>query len=109
MRGFLLDLGVPDRAIRLEGLSTKTVSNASATAALLQADGIEACMLVTSALHMSRARARFERAGLRVVPAPTDFEVIEMPMNLLRYVPDAAALRDSGRAFKELLGRWVGR
>ncbi|MEA3643378.1 MAG: YdcF family protein, partial [Lamprobacter sp.] len=57
MRRFLLDLGVPDRAIRLEGLSTNTASNASATAALLQADGIEACMLVTSALqHAPRPR-----------------------------------------------------
>lgn len=109
MRGLLLDLGVPERAIRLEERSTSTASNASATAALLQADGIKEFMLVTSALHMPRARAQFERAGLRVVPAPTDFEVIEMPMSLLRYVPDATALRDSGRAFKELLGRWVGR
>lgn len=65
-------------------------------------------MLVTSALHMPRARAQFERAGLRVVPAPTDFEVIEMPLDLLQVVPSTAALDGSARAFKELLGRWVG-
>lgn len=109
MRGLLLDLGVPDHAIRLEQLSHNTASNASATAALLEAEGVDEIMLVTSALHMPRARAQFERVGLRVLPAPTDFEVIEMPLDLLQLVPNATALSGSGRAFKELLGRWVGR
>ena len=109
MRGLLLDLGVPDQAIRLKALSTNTATNASEIAALLKADGVDELMLVTSALHMPRARAQFERAGLRVVPAPTDFEVIEMPLDLLQLIPSAAALDGSARAFKELLGRWVGR
>ncbi len=66
-------------------------------------------LLVTSALHMPRARRQFEQAGFKVHPAPADFEVIAMPFDLLQVIPDAAALDGSARAFKELVGRWVGR
>ena len=58
---------------------------------------------------MPRARALFKRQGLVVHPAPTDFEVVERPFDVFRVLPDAEALEGSGRAFKEVVGRWVGR
>src|SRR5690606_3989740 len=73
MRRLLLDLGVPDEALGLEDASVNTSSNAARTAELLRAAGIDHILLVTSALHMPRARAAFERTGLTVFPAPTDF------------------------------------
>ena len=109
MRLFLLDLGVPATALRLEEGSVNTTGNARAIAALLAAEGVTEVLLVTSALHMPRARGQFAAAGLKVVPAPADFEVVEMPLDLLRLVPDAGALQGSARAFKELVGRWLGR
>ena len=66
-------------------------------------------LLVTSALHMPRARRLFEATGLRVIPVPADFEVIDRPIDLLQVVPDAADLQGSALAFKELVGRWLGR
>jgi hypothetical protein len=45
---------------------------------------------------------------LKVIPAPTDFEVIEAPDDWLRWLPDAAALNGSATAMKELVGQWVG-
>jgi uncharacterized SAM-binding protein YcdF (DUF218 family) len=104
MRLFLLDLGVPDRAIVLEAGSVNTMTNASLTRRLLARDGIHRIILVTSALHMPRARRIFERAGFQVISAPTDFEVIDMPFSVLRYMPDAAALEGSARAIKEVVG-----
>lgn len=109
MRHVLLDLGVPATALRLEEVSLNTAGNARAIAELLAAEGVTEVVLVTSALHMPRARGQFEAAGLRVIPAPADFEVVEMPLDLLRLVPDAGALQGSARAFKELVGRWLGR
>lgn len=105
MREFLLDLGVPAAALHIEAASDNTATNATHTARLLKAQGIERAILVTSALHMPRARAAFERTGLETYPAPTDFQVIDMPFELLRIVPDASALQASAQAMKELVGR----
>lgn len=104
MRSFLLDLGVPAAAIDLEPGSSNSAANAERTAALLAKEGIGEVLLVTSALHMPRARRLFQKAGLTVLPAPTDFEVIPMPFDLLRILPDARALEGSARAMKELVG-----
>lgn len=105
MQTLLLDLGVPASAMVLEGTSQNTRSNAAQSASLLQAQGVDTVILVTSALHMPRARRTFERMGLRVIPAPTDFEVINEPWQASQLLPEADALNGSARAFKE----WVGR
>lgn len=109
MRQFLLDLGVPGSAIWLEQDSQNTAANAERTADWLRQRGIARITLVTSALHMPRARAAFERTGLQVDPAPTDFEVIPLPLDLQSLLPDAGALNGSARAMKEMVGRWAGR
>lgn len=109
MRVLLRELGVPDEALLLEEASRNTRQNARFSAELLRARGIERILLVTSALHMARARLAFERAGLEVIPAPTDFDVMVQPAGVLRVLPDAEALQGSGRAIKEMVGRWTGR
>lgn len=65
---------------------------------------------MTSALHMPRALALFQATDLKVIPAPTDIEVIHRDnAHPLRWLPDAQALADSTRAFKEYVGRLVDR
>jgi uncharacterized SAM-binding protein YcdF (DUF218 family) len=109
MAAFLTDLGVPDQAMVLEEQSRNTRQNAAFSAAILKACGIERILLVTSALHMPRAVALFAAQGLQVIPAPTDFEASQSPQpGLLAWLPDAGALDGSGRAIKELVGKWVG-
>ncbi len=103
MQRFLLDLGVPDSALLLEARSANTRQNASMTAALLAQRGVTRVLLVTSALHMARAKAHFEAAGLAVVPVATDHESLNPP-TIGRFLPSADALDGSGRAMKE----WVG-
>lgn len=110
MRAFIRDLGVPEDRVVLEGGSGTTFENARETARMLKERGIERVLLVTSALHMRRAMATFSRAGIEVIPAPTDHEVpISNPRTLLDWLPDATALEGSTRAFKEYLGLWVYR
>lgn len=106
MAVFLQDLGVPSQAIALEELSRNTRENAAFTAGLLRARGIDHVLLVTSALHMSRALALFAAQGLQVMPAPADFEThAQVPSHAGVVTPDAGALDASARAFKELLGK----
>mgnify|MGYP006270908179 CR=1 FL=1 len=108
MAGLLRELGVPGDALLLETASRNTRQNAAYSAALLARRGVDRVLLVTSALHMARAVALFERAGLTVIPAATDHEAGER-FPATGWLPDAAALEGSGRAFKEIVGRLAGR
>jgi len=63
------DFGV---AVRwTEERSRDTRENARESAAILKAAEVENILLVTHAMHMPRAQAEFEAAGLVVHPAPT--------------------------------------
>lgn len=105
MQRLLRDFGVPDVAMRLETASRTTGENARYTAQLLGEQRITRVLLVTSALHMERARREFEAAGIEVVPAPTDHEGVVSPPGLRGWLPDSGALDGSSRAFKEMVGR----
>ncbi len=105
---FMVTLGVERDVLLLESASRNTSQNAVFTAALLAERGINRILLVTSALHMPRAAARFEEAGMIVIPAPTDHEVLLRP-GWQRWLPDTGALDGSARAMKEWVGFWVGR
>jgi len=108
MRQLLRDLAVPDAAMLLEERSRNTEDNARETAALLQPRGVRTVLLVTSALHMRRARQHFVRAGLTVLPAATDHEARDTSGWAFwqQWLPEADALDGSGRAMKEWVGRW---
>lgn len=112
MAALLQELGVPAAAILQESNSRTTRENRDNSLPILQAHGVRRILLVTSALHMPRALALFRAypTDLEVIPAPTDFEVHAVNnAHLLRWLPDAQALADGSRAFKEYLGRWVDR
>jgi len=63
-----MDLGVPKDAILLEEHSTRTRDSAVYSAALLKQNGMDSVILVTSPLHMLRARLAFSAAGVSVHP-----------------------------------------
>jgi uncharacterized SAM-binding protein YcdF (DUF218 family) len=105
MRTVLQDFGVPPSATLLEDASRNTCEDAVMTATLLRQRGIDKILLVTSALHMERARRHFVAEGLAVEPAPTDFEAVPEVEGVLRFLPDAESLLGSARAFKELVGQ----
>lgn len=95
------DFGVPVRWI--EARSRDTGENAAFSAALLRASGVKRILLVTDAMHMARARAAFERAGLEVVDAPTMF-FSGQARSIHAWVPSAEGMRRSWYALYELLG-----
>jgi uncharacterized SAM-binding protein YcdF (DUF218 family) len=61
-----------DRLIR-ETDSRTTFENVENTRELLTANGLDRCLLVTSAFHMPRSIGLFRKLGLDVLPWPTDF------------------------------------
>jgi uncharacterized SAM-binding protein YcdF (DUF218 family) len=69
MADFMTALGVPREAITLEEKSQSTRENALMTVPLVR-DMPGTKVLLTSDIHMRRARAAFARAGLQTVPAP---------------------------------------
>jgi uncharacterized SAM-binding protein YcdF (DUF218 family) len=75
---------------------------------ILEPDGVEEILLVTTDWHMRRALSEFESQGFRVIPAPvTDYSPPEGM--LARWVPGAGALQDSRIVLNELLGILVMR
>jgi len=107
-------LGVPEDALWLETKSLNTYENAVNSAEILNQKGINQIMLVTSAAHMPRSVRLFEKQGLEVIPAPTDYAVVQdtwdrlwepsIRVQLLNLLPDAANLSGTTTALKEYLG-----
>jgi len=52
---------------------------------------------------MPRARFAFEHAGFTVIPAPTGYNR-RFELTVLDFLPDAVALSDSSRFFREITG-----
>jgi uncharacterized SAM-binding protein YcdF (DUF218 family) len=71
MRALAETLGAPIEQLIVEDRSTRTVENAREVASLLRARGARAIVLVTSPLHMRRAKLCFEKQGVEVSCAPT--------------------------------------
>ncbi|TFH86730.1 YdcF family protein [Billgrantia azerbaijanica] len=89
-----------------EAASRTTAENARFSAERLHAAGIRHALLVSQAWHLPRAVTEFERTGLVVTPAPTDF-ASPPPAGLLAWRPSAYHLHQSARALNEWLGRVV--
>jgi len=68
MANLATELGVPREAILLEEQSSRTYDNALNSAALLRRNELRSVILVTSQLHMLRAKLAFAAAGVTVYP-----------------------------------------
>ena len=113
MAELAMALGVPASAIAIEPDSLNTFENATYTKALLSDRGIDQILLVTSALHMPRSLAIFKKQGFAATPAPTDFHVVEDPVDpgfvtwqgqILSLVPQTENLHYLTRSLKEYVG-----
>jgi uncharacterized SAM-binding protein YcdF (DUF218 family) len=62
-------------------------------------------ILVTSAFHMPRAETVFENQNLKVIPYAVDFRLGEKKMDVLDFLPQANAFKDSSFYFREIIGR----
>lgn len=116
MRTLMSSMGVARQDMILEPKSLNTYENARNVKTVLKQNKIKGRMLlVTSALHMPRAKAIFEKQGMDVIAAPTDFLVepdrtsVSVREQLLNSLPDAQSLEMTTNAIKERIGFQVYR
>ena len=87
----------------IEDASDNTFENAHYSFQTLQKDSIKKIYLVTHAWHMPRAANVFRHAGFEVIEAPTAFTT-RYHIDLLAFLPQAEALRDSRIFMHEVIG-----
>ena len=103
---FLKTLGIPDSAIIIENKSRNTWENAVFSKQII--DSIQknaSCILVTSALHMPRSKACFDKAGLVTTIYPTDY-YSEKSDNLMKLLIEPSS--SNLFAWEAILHEWIG-
>ncbi len=106
---FMLQIGLPDSAIITESKSVNTYENALFTKQLLEKQDSawhsKKYLLVTSAFHMRRSIACFNKQGINVTPYSTNFRAFLENHNVFNtIVPSYGALQNWTYLMKE----WVG-
>jgi len=109
MRDILLALAVPTTAIMLEQDSRTTYDNARFSAPIIREQGWQNVLLVTSAFHMRRSIAVFQRQGIPVIAAPTDHQFIDLPAVVMDWFPTIHGMARTTYAMHELVGYLVYR
>ena len=113
MAELLQSMGVPKTALLQDQTSLNTYENAVNVKRLMQANQLQGpILLVTSATHMPRSMAIFEKQGIQAIAAPTDFQVTTVDPYAgtlgfaFKFLPDANPLKLTTKVFKEYLG-WL--
>ena len=110
VKRFLVDLGVAESRVIMEERSRDTFENAAFTKAICDRMGFTRPILLTSAYHMGRSVAAFEKAGLKVTPYPTNFYSLGHPPHTFwSWLPSAYSLGITSAAVHERLGVWAYR
>lgn len=107
MRDVLVVMGVPEEAMILEDKSANTHENAIKSAKTLGDRGMNRILLVTSGFHMPRAVPLFQKQGLEVIPAPTDFGQVVLTSTLPGGIPGIKGLVRTTEALHEIVGYQV--
>jgi uncharacterized SAM-binding protein YcdF (DUF218 family) len=107
-------LDVPQTTIWLETQSLNTYENAIYSREILDREGIDRIILVTSAFHMPRSVPLFEMQGFEVIPAPTDYTITQqgwdelwefnLTTQVFNLIPSAGNLDNTTWALKEYIG-----
>lgn len=105
VRTLLLLAGVPETDIIMESKSRNTYENAQFTKKLLtQHPELKSFVLVTSAFHMRRASACFNKAGIVHTAFPADFYSSDPMFRFEDFIPSEHALAEWQRLFHEIAG-----
>jgi len=108
---------VPEEAVWQQTESQNTYEDALYSAQMLADRNITEIILVTSALHMPRSLALFEKQGLNVIPATVDFTITQQNWEntfspgidefLIYLLPNASSLGLTTNVLKEYIGMLV--
>ena len=108
MANSLRQQGVPSEAIIQESESLTTHENGVYTSRLLQQEGLDHVLIVTSALHMPRAMGVFRKQDVNATPAPSPPQiVVPDDPSFSFWQPSAHVLSASRSVVKEYVGMLV--
>ena len=104
MRDLAVDMGVPAERIVVEAHSYNTRAHPVELKKLPELQHVRKVGVVTSALHMPRAVAEFEKHYSYVVPVPCDFIFEKWGWSWGMLIPSSGALYHNSMFFHEILG-----
>ena len=100
---FAQSQGIDPNKILLTGIVQNTNDEAKAISKMLPENS--EVILVTSAFHMPRAEKVFQNQSLKVIPYAVDFRSLDNKIDIMDFLPQAYAFRDSNFYFREIIGR----
>jgi uncharacterized SAM-binding protein YcdF (DUF218 family) len=101
----LIAMGVAEKDIYLEENARNTHENATYTKKMLAPYLAEDMVLVTSAMHMPRAKACYIKEGFRVVDYPADIKKKDTPSGILdQIIPQERNLSKFAELIREMAG-----
>ncbi len=103
MKEYLLGFGIPSEVIIEEKQSRNTKENVEYLTNLLEAQGIQQFILLTSAYHMPRALSLFKKQKFDIIPFPVSFRH-DADIKWQNLIPNLVTLDNSTLALKEILG-----
>lgn len=107
-RRVLKELGVSEDMIILENKSLNTTQNAEYSAEILKSRGYHKPIIVTSAFHMPRAMANFEKLGVDAIAYPCDYMVNkEQTFHYTKLSPSSQALEFTAIYLQENLRTFI--
>jgi uncharacterized SAM-binding protein YcdF (DUF218 family) len=107
LRNSFRELKIPDSALIIETKSRNTIENATFSDRIMKEKKLESpAILITSAIHMPRAVRIFRKAGIEVIPFPSNYLITDedTELKLKNMIPSANTLNKWGALLKE----WVG-
>jgi uncharacterized SAM-binding protein YcdF (DUF218 family) len=117
MNELLVFMGVPESAIWQQSNSQNTYEDALYSSEILTDKQIDTVILVTSAMHMPRSKALFEKQGINVIPAPADYTITEHNWRntfkpnfgefLISIFPSSSAINLTTNVLKEYIGMLI--
>jgi len=101
----LTQFNIPDSLILIENNSKNTIENARFSKTLLEKSHLPPpYLLVTSAFHMRRSLMIFKKAGINVVPYPSNYLGSEVNFAPNNFLPEANTLSNWEYYTKEVVG-----
>lgn len=106
IRDQLMQQGISDTSLIAETLSRNTYENAAFTRRVIDSLHLKGpFLLITSALHMPRAKKVFTKAGIDFIAYPCDYKVYPQVADFKNtFYPEMTILRD----WEDLIKEWVG-
>jgi len=102
-RDWLEEMGVNRNKVILEDRARTTYENGVYVSRWLQEKGLNRVFLVTSAVHLPRATAVFEKQGVEVIPVPAGY-MASHKLSWLDFLPGQGSLTANLAAIHEWLG-----